>query len=91
MEVGTTAVIDDEARPRTRHLLRLAWDAYLRRAQRYQNTLILTLVYFAVVGPTVLPSQLFRVEMLGASKEGSSFWTRRERRRVGMDELRRQF
>lgn len=81
--------LDD--RTSTRHLLRLAWAAYLRRTQRYQSTLILTFVYFVVVGPTVLVSRLFGVEMLGAANEGTSFWKRRRRQRMDIAELRRQY
>lgn len=79
-------------RPSTRRLLQLAWAAYLLRAQGYQNTVILTLVYFVIVGPTVLASRLFRIDMLHTSKASTtSFWTLRERRRSEMADLRRQF
>jgi hypothetical protein len=73
-------------------LLWNGWKAYSRRAARYQSTLLLSLVYYLVLGPTSVVVRLVGVRLLDLdSSPRPSYWRARPLAPTTLDALRRQY
>ena len=73
-------------------LLWAAWQAYAHRAGGYQTRVLLTVVYWVVLGPGALLGRLFSARLLDLSaRPGQSSWLAREPADATVDALRRQF
>lgn len=69
-----------------------AWKAYSKRGGGYQSQVLLSLVYFLVLGPSALVSRLFgnRLLDLGAKKR-PTYWIERPPADTSLSALERQF
>jgi hypothetical protein len=69
------------------------WKAYAHRAATYQSSVLLTLVYVLVLGPTALIARLFGARLLDLKTGPATTWL--VRTNTGEDKtlgaLRRQF
>jgi hypothetical protein len=76
-------------------LWRLMWDgwnAYAHRAGGYQAQVLLTLVYFLVLGPSALAARLLGTRLLDLDRRPrSSYWIERKTEPVTLPSLERQF
>jgi Saxitoxin biosynthesis operon protein SxtJ len=76
-------------------LWRLMWDgwnAYAHRAGGYQAQVLLTLVYFLVLGPSALVARLFGNHLLDLDhRPRPSYWIERETEPPTLASLERQF
>jgi hypothetical protein len=69
-----------------------AWKAYAHRAGGYQSRVLLTVVYWVVLGPGALVARLFSARLLDLNPTpGESSWLVREPGGATLDALRRQF
>jgi hypothetical protein len=69
-----------------------AWQAYAHRAGGYQTRMLLTAVYWVVLGPGALIGRLFSARLLDLNPGPSqSSWRTREPGDATLDALRRQF
>jgi hypothetical protein len=72
-------------------LLWTAWKAYAHRAAGYQSKVLLTLVYFLILGPGALGGRLFGTRLLDLDSGPASSWVVRAQADRNLDALRRQF
>ncbi len=73
--------------------IRTAWRPYSGRTAEYQSELLLTLVYYVLLGPSALAARLFGARLLdlrGDTKRWSG-WIRREPLPKTISWLERQF
>jgi hypothetical protein len=74
---------------------RLLWDgwtAYAKRAGGYQSQVLLTLVYYLVLGPSALASRLSGNRLLDLdSRPRTSYWIERKSEASTLSALERQF
>ncbi len=74
---------------------RLLWDgwtAYAKRAGGYQGQVLLTIVYFVVLGPSAIVSRLTGNQLLDLdARPRESYWIEREREPSTLSTLERQF
>jgi hypothetical protein len=69
-----------------------AWKAYTRRASDYQAVVLLTLLYFCVLGPTVLGARLVGLRLLDLDQRPRhSYWIARKPLSHSLAELERPF
>jgi hypothetical protein len=69
-----------------------AWKAYTHRAGGYQAQVLLSLVYFVVLGPSVLVTRLFGTRLLDLDRaQRESYWIARKREDRSLSALERQF
>ncbi len=69
-----------------------AWKAYTARAGAYQGQVLLSLVYFLVLGPSAIVAQVFGARLLDLdTKPRSSYWVDRPRAERSIAALQRQF
>jgi len=76
-----------------RQFLGKAWQEWRRIAARighFQSRLILSAIYFALVGPLALFFQLFADPLRLKRAGGGGFWLPREATAANLDEARRQ-
>jgi hypothetical protein len=67
------------------------WKAYAHRAASYQTSVLLTLVYLAVLGPASLLGRLFGARLLDLEGGRRSTWLVRSDQEKTLTALRRQF
>ena len=67
------------------------WKAYAHRAATYQTRVLLTLVYFVILGPFALIGRLFGAKLMDLSHTGGSTWIARPDSDKSLSALRRQF
>jgi hypothetical protein len=67
------------------------WKAYAHRAGTYQTRVLLTLVYFVVLGPATLIARLFGAHLLDLSAGTKTTWLERPKSDISLVALRRQF
>jgi hypothetical protein len=78
--------------PPTLRVLWTAWKAYTRRASDYQAVVVLTFLYFCVLGPTVLVTRLAGLRLLELDpRPRDSFWLPRQRLLHSLAEMERPF
>jgi hypothetical protein len=69
-----------------------AWKAYAERAGGYQAQVLLSLVYFLVLGPSALVARLFGTRLLDLDhRRRSSYWIERQTEPPTLASLERQF
>lgn len=76
-----------------RQFVRGAWNGWKRIAARighYQSRLILSVIYFTLVGPFAIPFRLFADPLRLKRARGEGFWLPREPAVADVDEARRQ-
>lgn len=73
--------------------IRAAWHPYSARAAEYQSELLLTIVYYALLGPSALVARLFGTRLLDLRSDARrwSGWIRREPLPKTISWLERQF
>lgn len=75
-----------------RRVLWQAWKDYSHRASGYQGQVLLSLVYFFVLGPSALVGRLFGTSLLDLRvKPRSSYWIERAPAEKTLASLTRQF
>jgi hypothetical protein len=80
---------DSPSYPRT---LWDAWNAYAKRAGGYQAEILLSCVYYLVLGPSALVARLGGVRLLDLSRgERRSYWFERKPSNQTLAELEREF
>ena len=67
------------------------WKAYAHRAATYQTAVLLTLVYFVILGPFATLGRLFGAKLMDLSPTGGSTWTVRPDPDKTLSGLHRQF
>ena len=67
------------------------WKAYAHRAGSYQTHVLLTLVYFIILGPAAFTARLFGAHLMDLSATGGSTWLERPISEKSLAALRRQF
>lgn len=69
-----------------------AWKAYTHRAGGYQAQVLLSVVYYLVLGPSVLVARLFGTRLLDLDRgQRSSYWIARKPLDKNLSALERQF
>ena len=69
-----------------------AWKAYTHRAGEYQAQVLLSLVYYLVLGPSVLVARLFGTKLLDLDpRPRPSYWIERKPLDNSLASLERQF
>ena len=69
-----------------------AWRAYTHRAAAYQAQVLLSAVYYVVLGPSVLAARLFRARLLDLDRrQRASYWIERKPLDKSISALERQF
>jgi hypothetical protein len=69
-----------------------AWKAYTHRAGGYQAQVLLSFVYFVVLGPSVIVARLFGTRLLDLDRrQRSSYWIERKPLDKSLAALERQF
>lgn len=64
------------------------WKAYAHRAATYQSNVLLTIVYFVVLGPF---GRMFGAKLMDLSHGEASTWLTRPPAEKNIEALRRQF
>ena len=75
-------------------MLRTLWSRWKRFAQKvgdFQARLILTVIYFLILGPFGLVVSLLRDPLRVKHAPEASIWFRREPENVGLESAKRQF
>ena len=67
------------------------WKAYAHRAGSYQTRVLLTIVYYIILGPAVFVARLFGAHLMDLSPTGSTTWIERPASDKSLAALRRQF
>ena len=67
------------------------WKAYALRAATYQTHVLLTLVYFVILGPFAFIGRVFGAKLMDLSHDAGSTWLKRPKPEHSLIELRRQF
>src|SRR5262245_397880 len=68
------------------------WKSYTRRAAAYQSIVLLSLIYYLVLGPTAIVVKMLRVELLDLNATSRpSYWRTRPVAPTSIDALRRQY
>ena len=67
------------------------WKEYAHRAATYQTQVLLTLVYFVILGPFAFLGRLFGAKLMDLSSKGGSTWIVRPDAEKTVSALRRQF
>ncbi len=67
------------------------WKAYAHRAATYQTAVLLTLVYFVILGPFATLGRVFGAKLMDLSPKGGSTWLVRPKPDNSLAALRRQF
>jgi hypothetical protein len=67
------------------------WKAYAHRAGGYQTRVLLTLVYWIVLGPAAFIARLFGAHLMDVSSTGGTTWVTRPASEKSLSALRRQF
>jgi hypothetical protein len=95
MSTGTTSVRAPSMLAREPTLPRVLWDAwkaYSHRASGYQANLLLSGVYFLVVGPIALVARLAGTKLLDLDpRPRSSYWIERKPAENTLGAMERQF
>lgn len=93
-----TATVDSIAAPTTQpqqsfgRTLWEAWKAYSHRAGGYQAEVLLSAVYFLVLGPSVMVARLTGSKLLDLSFEKrQSYWIKRQPAEKTLAAMERQF
>jgi hypothetical protein len=69
-----------------------AWRAYSHRAADYQAQVLLSLVYYLVLGPSVLLARLFGTRLLDLDRgQRPSYWIERKPLDKSLSAMERQF
>jgi hypothetical protein len=69
-----------------------AWNVYARRAGGYQAELLLSVVYFCVLGPSALVARLGGANLVDISAQPRvSYWIERKPMNRTVDEMEREF
>jgi hypothetical protein len=69
-----------------------AWRAYTHRAGGYQAQVLLSAVYYLVLGPSVLVARLFGARLLDLDRgHRASYWIERKPLEKSLSALERQF
>ena len=69
-----------------------AWRAYTHRAAGYQADVLLSGVYYLVLGPSVLAARLFGTRLLDLDRRPrASYWIERKPLEKTLTALERQF
>ena len=69
-----------------------AWRAYTHRAGGYQAQVLLSAVYYIVLGPSVLVARLFGTRLLDLDRgQRPSYWIERKPQENSLASLERQF
>ena len=69
-----------------------AWRAYTHRAGAYQAQVLLSAVYYVVLGPSVLVARLCRARLLDTDRgQRGSYWIERKPLDKTLSALERQF
>ena len=69
-----------------------AWRAYTHRAGGYQAQVLLSAVYYLVLGPSVLAARLFGARLLDLDRgRRDSYWIERKPLENSISALERQF
>jgi hypothetical protein len=83
---------EPDSEPGLARVLWDAWKAYSHRASGYQTTLLLSAIYFLVLGPSALVARLFGTKLLDLdSRPRSSDWIERKPAEITLAALERQF
>ena len=81
--------------PREPGLARVIWDAwraYTHRAGGYQAQVLLSAVYYLVLGPSILVARLFGTRLLDLDRgQRPSYWIERKPLEKSLEALERQF
>jgi hypothetical protein len=73
-------------------LLWQGWTEYVQRAARYQSAVFLNVLYFGVLGPSVVLARLFGVRLLDLdTRTRATYWQRRKPTAKTLDDLARHF
>jgi hypothetical protein len=67
------------------------WKAYAHRSASYQTGVLLTLVYFVILGPFATLGRVFGAKLMDLSPHGGSTWLERPNDDKTLIGLRRQF
>jgi hypothetical protein len=67
------------------------WKAYAHRAATYQTKVLLTVVYFVILGPFAFIGRIFGAKLMDLSHTGGSTWMVRPDSDKSLSALRRQF
>jgi len=67
------------------------WKAYAHRAGSYQTRVLLTLVYFVILGPVGFIGRLSGANLMDTSAGAKSTWLTRPKGDRSLGGLRRQF
>ena len=69
-----------------------AWQAYTHRAGGYQAQVLLSAVYYLVLGPSVIVARLFGTRLLDLDRRPrASYWIERKPLDKSLSALERQF
>ncbi len=69
-----------------------AWRAYTHRGGAYQTTVLASIVYYVLLGPSALVGRLFGAKLLDAGpRKAASYWLERPERKVNLAEAEKQF
>jgi hypothetical protein len=69
-----------------------AWNAYAHRAAAYQAEILLSAIYFLVLGPTIVGTRLLGVRLLDLdTRPRRSYWIERAAAEKSVAALERQF
>jgi len=73
-------------------LLWEAWKAYSHRAASYQGNLLLSIIYFVILGPCITLARLFGARLLDLStRSRTSHWIARRPTEKTLAGMERQF
>jgi hypothetical protein len=90
-DAASTAVVA-VLEPSLPRLLWAAWKAYTHRAAGYQTVLLMSAVYFLVLGPSAVVARLFGSQLLDLSTAPrASYWISRKPADKSVAGLQRQF
>lgn len=67
------------------------WRAYNDLAASYQRTMLLSVIYLIVLGPSGVVARLAGQQLMRSSRSGPSTWTPRPKADTTLSALRRQF
>ena len=81
-----------QSSPGLRATFARAWRAYTHRGGAYQTTVLASLVYYVLVGPSAFVGRLFGAKLLDAGpRKAPSYWLERPERKMDLAEAERQF
>jgi len=89
---GTVVVTANERQFGLGRLLWDAWKAYASRAGRYQAQVLLSVIYYTLLGPSVLIAALLGTRQLDLdTRPRSSYWIQRTPAAKTLAAMERQF